>query len=45
VTSTYVLAFYPPEEKRRDGRLHTIRVEGPRGLSVRQNRATYQSRQ
>ena len=44
VTSTYVLAFYPPEEKRRDGRLHTIRVEGPRGLTVRQNRANYQSR-
>jgi Ca-activated chloride channel family protein len=44
VTSTYVLAFYPPEEKRRDGRLHTIHVEGPRGLSVRQNRTTYQSR-
>ncbi|MDT7779731.1 MAG: Ca-activated chloride channel [Acidobacteriota bacterium] len=43
VTSTYVLAFYPPEEKRRDGRLHTIRVEGPRGLSVRQNRTTYKS--
>jgi Ca-activated chloride channel family protein len=45
VTSTYVLAFYPPEEKRRDGRLHTIRVEGPRGLSVRQNRTTYQSKE
>ncbi len=44
VTSTYVLAFYPPEEKRRDGRLHTIRVEGPRGLNVRQNRTTYQGR-
>jgi len=44
VTSTYVLAFYPPEEKRRDGRLHTIRVEGPRGLSIRQNRVNYQSR-
>jgi len=40
VTSTYVLAFYPPEEKRRDGRSHTIRVEAPRGLSVRQNRTT-----
>jgi Ca-activated chloride channel family protein len=44
VTSTYVIAFYPPEEKRRDGRLHTIRVEGPRGLNVRQNRTSYQSR-
>ena len=43
VTSNYVLAFYPPEEKRRDGRLHTIRVEGPRGLSVRQNRTSYKS--
>ncbi|HEV2860209.1 MAG TPA: VWA domain-containing protein [Pyrinomonadaceae bacterium] len=41
VTSTYVLAFYPPEEKRRDGRSHTIRVEAPRDLVVRQNRTTY----
>src|SRR5215212_2044694 len=32
VTSAYVLAFYPPEEKRRDGRFHNIRVEAPRGL-------------
>ena len=45
VTSTYVLAFYPPEEKRRDGRLHAIRVEGPRGLTVRQNRTSYKSRE
>jgi VWFA-related protein len=43
VTSTYVLAFYPPEEKRRDGRFHTIRVEAPPGLSVRQNRTGYKS--
>jgi Ca-activated chloride channel family protein len=43
VTSTYVLAFYPPEEKRRDGRFHAIRVEAPRGLSVRQNRTGYKS--
>ena len=43
VTSTYVLAFYPPEEKRRDGRAHTIRVEAPRGLNVRQNRTGYKS--
>jgi Ca-activated chloride channel family protein len=45
VTSTYVLAFYPPEEKRRDGRIHTVRVEGPRGLNVRQNRTSYKSRE
>ena len=43
VTSTYVLAFYPPEEKRRDGRFHTIRVEAPPGLTVRQNRTGYKS--
>jgi len=43
VTSTYVLAFYPPEEKRRDGRSHTIRVEAPPGLFVRQNRTGYKS--
>jgi VWFA-related protein len=41
VTSAYVLAFYPPEEKRRDGRFHTIRIEAPRGLLVRQSRPGY----
>ena len=43
VTSTYVVAFYPPEEKRRDGRFHNIRVEAPRGLNVRQSRTGYQA--
>jgi VWFA-related protein len=43
VTSAYVLAFYPPEEKRRDGRFHTVRIEGPAGLTVRQSRPGYQS--
>ncbi len=43
VSSTYVLAYYPPEEKRRDGRIHTIRVEAPRGLNVRQNRTVYKA--
>jgi VWFA-related protein len=42
VTSTYVLAFYPTEEKRRDGRTHTIRIEGPTGLTLRQSRPSYQ---
>lgn len=41
VTSAYVLAFYPPENKRHDGRFHTIRVEGPTGLAVRQSRPGY----
>ena len=43
VSSAYVLAFYPPEEKRRDGKLHTIRVEGPRGLTLRQSRLEYRA--
>ena len=43
VTSAYVLAFYPPEEKRRDGQTHTIKVEGPRGLTLRQSRIEYKA--
>jgi VWFA-related protein len=43
VTSAYVLAFYPPEEKRNDGQIHTIRVEGPRGLTLRQSRVDYKA--
>jgi len=43
VISSYVLAFYPPEEKRHDGRFHSIRVEGPEGLSLRQSRPGYQA--
>jgi VWFA-related protein len=41
VTSSYVLAFYPSEEKRRDGRFHAVRVEGPQSLTVRQSRGGY----
>ena len=43
VTSAYVLAFYPAEEKRRDGQFHTIRVEGPRGFTIKQSRPGYQA--
>ena len=43
VSSAYVLAFYPPEEKRRDGQVHTIRVEGPHGLTLRQSRSEYRA--
>lgn len=43
VSSAYVLAFYPPEEKRRDGKSHTIRVEGPPGLTLRQSRSEYRA--
>jgi len=43
VTSAYVLAFYPPEQKRRDGLFHNIRVEGPTGLTLRQSRPGFQA--
>jgi Ca-activated chloride channel homolog len=43
VTSAYVLAFYPPEEKRKDGEFHAIRVEGPKGLVLQQSRPGFQS--
>jgi Ca-activated chloride channel homolog len=43
VTSAYVLAFYPSEGKRQDGQFHTIRVEGPRGVTLRQSRPGYQA--
>ena len=43
VTSAYVLAFYPPEGKRRDGQFHNIRVEGPDGLILRQSRPGFQA--
>lgn len=43
VTSAYVLAFYPPEQKRHDGQFHNIRVEGPSGLLLQQSRPGFQS--
>lgn len=43
VTSSYVLAFYPPEVKRHDGKFHSIRVEGPSGLRLGQSRPGYQA--
>lgn len=42
VTSAYVLAFYPAEEKRRDGKFHSLKVEGPAGLVIKQSRPGYQ---
>ena len=43
VTSAYVLAFYPPEQKRRDGQFHHVRIEGPKGLILRQSRPGFQA--
>ncbi|HEY3039136.1 MAG TPA: VWA domain-containing protein [Pyrinomonadaceae bacterium] len=43
VTSAYVLAFYPAEQKRRDGLFHNVRVDGPSGLTLRQSRPGFQA--
>jgi len=43
VTSAYVLAFYPPELKRQDGQFHSVRIEGPSGLTLRQSRPGFQA--
>jgi len=43
VASAYVVGFYPPVENRKDGKVHTIRIEGPAGLTLRQSRTGYQS--
>lgn len=44
VTASYLLAFYPTEEKRRDGRFHTVKIEARNpGYTIRQNRNGYQS--
>jgi VWFA-related protein len=43
VTSAYVLAFYPEEAKRYDGKVHTIRIEGPKGLTLRHNKMEYKA--
>ena len=44
VASAYAIGFYPPAENRRDGKFHTIRIEGPAGLTLRQSRNGYESR-
>jgi Ca-activated chloride channel family protein len=44
VAAAYVLGFYPPEEKRNDGKFHTIRIEGPGGTTLRQSRPGYEAR-
>lgn len=43
VTSAYVLAFYPGEEKRHDGRFHSIKIEGPNGVMLSQSRRGFQT--
>ena len=43
VAAAYALGFYPPKEKRNDGKFHMIRIEGPQGMILRQSRPGYQA--
>lgn len=42
--SSYLIAFYPSEEKRADGKFHRVRIESKRDLTVKQNREGFQFR-
>jgi Ca-activated chloride channel family protein len=44
VASAYVLGFYPPPQNRGDGKFHSVRIEGPRGMTLRQSRPGYTAR-
>ena len=44
VASAYVLGFYPPPDKRNDGKVHTLRIEGPEGMNLRQSRSVYRAK-
>jgi VWFA-related protein len=45
ITASYVLAFYPPEEDKTNGKFRQIRIESSKGYQVKQNRAGYQLKQ
>lgn len=42
ITSSYVVAFYPKPENRRDGKFHKVRIEAPKGFKIKQNRSGYE---
>ena len=41
ITASYVVAFYPSDAKRADGKSHQVRIEAAKNYSVIQNRADY----
>lgn len=44
ITSSYVLAFYPKPDARRDGRFRRVRIETPKNLQIKQNRNGYENK-
>ncbi len=45
ITASYILAFYPNEEKQQDGKFNQIRIETIKNFTVTQNRNGYQINQ
>jgi Ca-activated chloride channel homolog len=44
VAAAYALGFYPPRGIRADGKFHSIRIEGPKGMTLRQSRPGYEAK-
>jgi VWFA-related protein len=44
ITSSYVLAFYPQQDARRDGRFRRVRIETPKNFQIKQNRNGYENK-
>lgn len=44
ITASYVVAFYPKEETRQDGKFHSVRIETPKNFQIKQNRAGFENK-
>ena len=42
ITASYILAFYPSEGARKNGKFYEIKIQAPEGLKIKQNRNGYQ---
>jgi hypothetical protein len=42
ITASYVLAFYPSDAARSNGKFYEVKVEVGNGLQIKQNRSGYQ---
>lgn len=42
VTNSYIIAFYPADGKKTDGRFHKVKIVSDKGLNIKQNREGYQ---
>jgi VWFA-related protein len=42
ITSSYILAFYPSDEARKNGKFYEVKIEVPDGFKIKQNRNGYQ---